>query len=1232
MTDNTGKLLPESELLYQNLFQSMNEALAIGEMIFDEDGNPEDYRHLEVNPAFERIIGLPADQVKGRMRREFGPADPYWLELFGQVVKTGTPASRVDYSTGSGKWFDLRAFSLGGRKFAFLFTDITERKQSDDALRQFQQKFTEILEDIDGGFITYDKEWRFTHLNTRAAQNVGYEPSDLIGKSIWEVFPKTLGTPLEAYYRKAMTERVPVHFEEQGTLTDRWYSYDIYPTREGIVNFWHDITERKLAEKEIEAARYEAINEKNRLQAVMEALPVGVAIIDNQGGNVHSNPSFEKIWGGPRPITREVGDYAAYQAWWVDSGRLVQPEEWASARAVLQGETVIGQFIKIQRFDGTFAYILNSAAPILDAHGQITGSAVAIQDITELKQAEDALREGEEEYRELVENANTIIIKMDKSGIITFFNDYAQRFFGYSGDEVLGQDVKILLPPVESSTGRSLAEMAAAALENPDGFTEIINENIRKNGERVWILWRNKALKDSNGNTIGNLAIGLDITERRRSQESLYNKQEELTAANEELQAQQEEITAANEELRAQQEELFSTYQELQRQADVIREHAQATSRARDEAERRAAELDTVIASIIAGIVIFDTSGNIIRINEFARNLLGYSSDDYHLSYHERRERLKLLKSDGSPYKSEESPLSRALRGEAIHNEEMMIARIPDHPVWISTTFSPIYDQNSRLLGVILVFMDITAQKRKTDELLASERELLKVTLHSLTEGVVAADWEGRIMFMNETAAQLIGYAPDQVIGEPVNQILYVVDDKTSEPIIPTTAPKVFYNSILVTRDQREIPISMNSLPIKDREGRIMGTVTVFADITEKQKTELELLKTEKLESLGILAGGIAHDFNNILAAILSNIQLAIRKLEKGADIKLYLSNTVETTRKASELTKQLLTFSRGGAPVKKDASLIDLIKDTADFALRGSNIKAEFAIPEDLWVASVDEGQISQVLHNLVINGKQAMPKGGIIYISAENTVIPADEHVRFHPGAYVKIMVKDQGVGIAKENLTKIFDPFFTTKKDGNGLGLATSYSIISRHNGYIDVESLEGVGTSFFIYLPASNETVIEVETEERPGALEGGTGSSLKILLMDDEEKILHAVGAMLESYGHQVALTADGAEVIERYRQFKELGVPFDVVIMDLTIPGGMGGQEAIAHLRDFDPNIIAIVSSGYANDPIMANYERFGFCGFVSKPYKFDELNEVLHRVALKKQRSLKGDPIPPKG
>jgi PAS domain S-box-containing protein len=563
------------------------------------------------------------------------------------------------------------------------------------------------------------------------------------------------------------------------------------------------------------------------------------------------------------------------------------------------------------------------------------------------------------------------------------------------------------------------------------------------------------------------------------------------------------------------------------------------------------------------------------------------------------------------------SAVLEALFEKRDYDVEMRIPGLNGSVHWLAMKGLAFYDPSGYPVRMAGIVWDITERKRAEEELLASERELLKVTLNSLGEGVVAIDQKNRIILMNEAAAKLTGYSQTKAVGVLFNEVLSIKDGKTGQPFTEIDFPEESNQLVLVTWDLMEIPIAVNSSPIR-AAGRIIGTVLVFQDISAKQKTEQELLRAEKLKSLGILAGGIAHDFNNILAAILCNIQLAVLKLKKNEDIQPYLSNTIETTRKASDLTKQLLTFSQGGAPVKKDASLNELIKDTSEFVLSGTKIKAEFNIPDDLWAASIDIGQISRVIHNLVINALQAMPQGGIIKIYAQNIVLKMNS--RFKPGKYIKITIQDQGIGISPADLTKIFDPFYTTKKDGNGLGLATSYSIIARHNGYIEVESQEGAGTSFFIYLPALEIKVPQTKSIKEMDVF----GDGFKILIMDDELKILNAVGEMLKYYGFQVTLTTDGAEAIVLYKQAKSSEDPFDVVIMDLTVPGGMGGQEAIAHLRKFDPQVKVIISSGYADDPIMADYERYGFVGVVTKPYKIDELNEVLLKIINPAQLPLK--------
>jgi len=405
--------------------------------------------------------------------------------------------------------------------------------------------------------------------------------------------------------------------------------------------------------------------------------------------------------------------------------------------------------------------------------------------------------------------------------------------------------------------------------------------------------------------------------------------------------------------------------------------------------------------------------------------------------------------------------------------------------------------------------------------------------------------------------------------------------------------------------------------PRKDQSVKLTGTnrdITVHRETQEALQTSVEelaveknrseMLKIQKLESLGLLAGGIAHDFNNLLAAILSNVQLVSFKLDKGMDGSRDLHAVERATLQAANLTKQLLAFSRGGAPVKQTAMLSEIIKETVEFALRGSPVKCEYSISSVLWAVEIDGGQISQVIQNLIINACQAMPEGGVIKVTASNQLVPAENKMALRAGKYVKVEIEDQGIGISEEDLIKIFDPYFTTKKKGNGLGLSSCYYIMKNHDGYIGVRSQVKTGSTFYFYLPANVESCLLPKKSDTPFAEGNG-----RILLMDDEPLIRNSVREFLENCGYQVSVAEDGLAAIGMFKQMKENASSFDVVIMDLTIPGGMGGKEAIKHILALDSQARVIVSSGYSNDPVMSNYQEYGFCNVVTKPYKMEELS-----------------------
>ena len=507
------------------------------------------------------------------------------------------------------------------------------------------------------------------------------------------------------------------------------------------------------------------------------------------------------------------------------------------------------------------------------------------------------------------------------------------------------------------------------------------------------------------------------------------------------------------------------------------------------------------------------------------------------------------------------------------------------------------------------------------EEKLLDEKERLNVTLRSIGDGVITTDLDGNIVLINRITEQLTGWSQQEAIGKPVLEVFNIINEKTGKscdnPVDKVlSSGKIIglaHYTALLSRDGTQYLIEDSGAPIFDKDSQIIGTVLVFRNVTEERKTAKELLKIKKLESVGILAGGIAHDFNNILAVILGNIELAGMSIDKTSDAYNLLHEAQKGSLRAKDLTQQLLTFSKGGDPVKKTVSIGTTITESANFVLHGSKVVCRFSIPDNLWLIDADSGQISQVVQNLVINAKHAMPKGGEIKILCTNvTDNRAEPSVDLQDKTYVKIVVQDNGCGIAEKYHEKIFDPYFTTKQEGSGLGLAISHSIINKHNGHITVQSKIAEGTTFTIYLPASAEQVIHESVMEirKPEEV-----IKAKILVMDDDRLVRAIAKRMLGQLGHEVLLAGNGQEVIEVFCEHHKSDRPIDVIIMDLTIPGGMGGKEAVQEILKIDPEAKVVVSSGYSNDTAMANYQQYGFKAAIAKPFMMAELSKTLADV-----------------
>jgi signal transduction histidine kinase len=398
----------------------------------------------------------------------------------------------------------------------------------------------------------------------------------------------------------------------------------------------------------------------------------------------------------------------------------------------------------------------------------------------------------------------------------------------------------------------------------------------------------------------------------------------------------------------------------------------------------------------------------------------------------------------------------------------------------------------------------------------------------------------------------------------------------------------------------------------------LLSKVKVFINLHQAKldcaKMHQEVLKARNLESLGFLAGGIAHDFNNILAAIVGNVGLCLLKLPADSPLYPLLTAVDKASSRATKLTQQLLTFARGGNPIKQISSIAEVIQTSADFVLRGSKVACRYDFPAELWSVEIDPGQMSQVIQNLVINAIQAMPEGGTIDIRAQNVGKGTALNQALSASNLVSIQIQDTGAGIPPALLEKIFDPYFTTKDSGSGLGLAICHSIVEKHNGKITAQSKPGQGTTFTITLPAVQTPAppAAVVTANQALGLPTRTG---RILIMDDDAQIRMMLERMLTLFGYEVLQANEGGEALALYQQQQAAGAPVDLVIMDLTIPGGMGGQETVAKLHQLDPEAKAIVASGYGQDPVMANYRDYGFLAVISKPFQLTELRELLDRI-----------------
>ncbi|MDD3581903.1 MAG: PAS domain S-box protein [Desulfobacca sp.] len=1357
-----------------------------------------EHRILWANRAAAQSVALTPEQLIGRHCYELWgeqgqpcPACPV-----AQAYQTGRSQEGERVSQDGRVWhirgYPVRDHSgqlIGAIEIAL---DISQLKRTESALQEKALRYSTLMNACRDGIAIIHEDHHVLEANQRFAEMLGYSLEEVTNLHSWDW--EAVMTKAEILAKFPDIPKTSMIFEtrhrrQDGTIFDVEVSLSgaMVGDTPMVFNISRDITERRQTEKALRES-------EQRYRLLVNNIPAVVFKGYPDWSVDFFDDKIEALTGYPKAA------FDNRRLKWSDL--MLEADQPEAKRIFIQALKTNRFYIReyrIQHKEGRIIWIQARSQIICDPDGKIDYISGVFFDITERKIIEQALQASEAKYRQLVENANSIILRMDPTGRVTFFNEFAQSFFGYSEEEILGRNVVGTIVPEIDTTGHDQIQMIADIAQYPQHYLNNENENMRKNGERVWVAWTNKAILDDQGRLTETLCIGNDMSEYKRAMEALreseeryrllfshsplgimhFNQQGIIVACNDKfveimgsskpaiigfnmLESIRDEamhaavMTALRGELGQYEGDYLSvTGNKLTPlRALFSRVNTEAgeflgglciiediTERRRAEAVLRESEAKfRNLIDYIPGVSIqgYGTDGVVRFWNKASEDVYGYTAEEaigknledliippelkpqfaqaleigaratksgelmpagelsllhkngfrvpvysihtivcledrpplmycIDVDLSERRNFEEALKREKHKFQTlaEQSPLGISLidkqgvykylnpkfselfgytPDEIPTGREWFAKAYPDRlyrqqviSTWIKDlkdsrlgecrprTFTVTCKDGSQKIihfravtlenhDQFIIYEDIT-ERTQAEEALKESEERFKLLFEYAPDAYFLHDLAGTFIDGNRTAEALVGYKRKELIGKNIMDLPLLEPQQRS--LIPGLLAQVAQGQTVgpveFTLNQRyggKVNVEIRSYPVNFRgQPLVLG---IARDITARKKMEEELIKASKLESLSILAGGIAHDFNNLLHGILGNLSLArtMRNAPSRDEYSMRLGAAETACLRASDLTQQLLTFAKGSLPVRKPMLINELIKDGVNFALIGSMVRGELALPDHLWPVEVDAGQLSQVLNNLLINAEQAMPHGGIIKVTAQNITIDDKSTLPLRAGKYVKISIIDQGTGIPKEHLSMIFDPYFTTKQKGSGLGLATSYAVIRNHGGYIGVDSQIGVGTSFQIYLPASQKKVLDT-TKVTDGPVVGQG----RILVMDDEAIIRELVAKMLERIGYEVECARDGAEAVKLYAQAKNTGQPFNAVILDLTIPGGMGGKEAIKRLSKLDPQVKAIVSSGYADGTTVANYKEYGFQGIIPKPYRLAELSRVLHGV-----------------